>query len=149
MLYTGVTNDLEHRVFQHKTKEVDGFTKKYNIHRLVYFEAFGEIREAIAREKQIKGWLRAKKSGTHRISESGVAGLSAGMDEEKSTPWVGCHPERSEGSQRRESKSSISEALGKTQGLRCFAALSMTRVWGGCAEFGRLPRGLRFVARVC
>ena len=61
MLYTGVTNDLEHRVFQHKTKEVDGFTKKYNIHRLVYFEAFGEIREAIAREKQIKGWLRAKK----------------------------------------------------------------------------------------
>jgi putative endonuclease len=62
MLYTGVTNDLEHRVFQHKTKEVDGFTKKYNIHRLVYFEVFGEIREAIAREKQIKGWLRAKKA---------------------------------------------------------------------------------------
>ena len=61
MLYTGVTNDLERRVFQHKTKEVDGFTKKYNIHRLVYLEGFGEIRAAIAREKQIKGWLRAKK----------------------------------------------------------------------------------------
>ncbi len=61
MLYTGVTNDLEHRVFQHKTKEVDGFTKKYNIHRLVYFEAFGNIPEAIAREKQIKGWLRKRK----------------------------------------------------------------------------------------
>jgi putative endonuclease len=61
MLYTGVTNDLEHRIFQHKTKEADGFTKKYNLHRLVYFEALGDIREAIAREKQIKGCLRRKK----------------------------------------------------------------------------------------
>ena|SRR5260370_24643048 len=61
MLYIGVTNDLEHRVFQHKSKLVDGFTKKYNLYRLVYFETFGDIREAIAREKQIKGWLRVKK----------------------------------------------------------------------------------------
>ena len=61
MLYTGVTNDLEHRVLQHKAKLVDGFTKKYNIHRVVYFETFYDIRDAIAREKQIKGWLRAKK----------------------------------------------------------------------------------------
>jgi putative endonuclease len=61
MLHTGVTNDLERRVFQHKTKEIDGFTKKYNIHRLTYFEAFGDVREATAREKQIKGWLRSKK----------------------------------------------------------------------------------------
>jgi putative endonuclease len=61
MLYTGVTKDLERRVFEHRTKGVDEWTKKYNIHRLVYFEVFGEIREAIAREKQIKGWLRAKK----------------------------------------------------------------------------------------
>jgi putative endonuclease len=61
MLYAGVTNDLNHRVFQHKTRQIDWFTKKYNIHRLVYFEAFGDIREAIRREKQIKGWLRARK----------------------------------------------------------------------------------------
>ena len=61
MLYTGVTNDLEHRVFQHESKETDGFTRKYNIHRLVYFEAFEDIRDAITREKQIKGWLRARK----------------------------------------------------------------------------------------
>jgi len=61
MLYTGVTGDLETRVFQHRTKLSEGFTKKYNIHLLVYFEAFGDIRDAIAREKQIKGWLRAKK----------------------------------------------------------------------------------------
>jgi len=61
MLYTGVTNDLEFRVFQHRTKQTDGFTKRHNIHRLVYFEAFGDIRQAISREKQIKGWLRKKK----------------------------------------------------------------------------------------
>ncbi len=61
MLYVGVTGDLEYRIFQHKAKLVEGFAKKYNLHRLVYFEAFGDIRVAIAREKQIKGWLRAKK----------------------------------------------------------------------------------------
>ena len=61
MLYTGVTGDVETRVFQHKAKLTDGFTKRYNIHRLVYFEVFTDIRDAIAREQQIKGWLRAKK----------------------------------------------------------------------------------------
>jgi len=61
MLYTGVTGDLENRIFRHKAKLNDGFTKKYNVHLLVYFEGFGDIREAIAREKQIKGWVRAKK----------------------------------------------------------------------------------------
>ena len=61
MLYTGVTGDLDMRILRHKAKLTDGFTKRYNIHRLVYFEAFGDIREAIAREKQIKGWLRRKK----------------------------------------------------------------------------------------
>lgn len=61
MLYTGVTNDIEVRVFQHKAKRTPGFTEKYNLHKLVYFESFGDIREAIRREKQIKGWIRAKK----------------------------------------------------------------------------------------
>jgi putative endonuclease len=55
MLYVGVTNNLEHRIFQHPAKLIEGFTKKYNLHQLVYFEAFGTIRDAIAREKQIKG----------------------------------------------------------------------------------------------
>lgn len=61
MLYTGVTGDLGMRILRHKTKQTDGFTKRYNVHRLVYLEAFGDIRDAIAREKQIKGWLRTKK----------------------------------------------------------------------------------------
>ena len=60
-LYTGVTNNLTRRVFEHKHHLVDGFTKKYNITKLVYYEETNDVREAIAREKQIKGWLRKKK----------------------------------------------------------------------------------------
>jgi putative endonuclease len=60
-LYTGVTKDLQRRVFQHKHKLVPGFTAKYNINRLAYYEVTHDVRAAIAREKQIKGWLRAKK----------------------------------------------------------------------------------------
>ena|SRR5437879_475384 len=62
VLYTGVTNNLERRVWQHKHKLFRGFTKKYNCDRLIYFEMFDEITQAIAREKQIKGWTRAKKN---------------------------------------------------------------------------------------
>ena len=61
VLYTGVTNSLVTRVWQHKNKAVPGFTKKYNCDRLVYFEEYGRVEQAIAREKQIKRWSRAKK----------------------------------------------------------------------------------------
>jgi putative endonuclease len=54
-LYTGVTSNLERRVFQHKHKLLPGFTREYHIDRLVYFESFGDVRDAIGREKQIKG----------------------------------------------------------------------------------------------
>lgn len=60
-LYTGVTGNLQRRVLQHRHKLVQGFSAKYNINRLVYYETFGDILAAIRREKQIKGWLRAKK----------------------------------------------------------------------------------------
>ena len=60
-LYTGFTNNLVQRVYQHKTKLVEGFTKKYRIERLVYYETFRDAYSAIAREKAIKGWLRKKK----------------------------------------------------------------------------------------
>ena len=60
-LYTGVTNDLVRRVYEHKNKLVHGFTEKYNLDRLVYYESTGDVRAALQREKQIKGWLRAKK----------------------------------------------------------------------------------------
>jgi putative endonuclease len=61
VLYIGVTSKLVTRFLQHKSKETGGFTAKYNVNRLVYFEKFEDIRSAIARETQLKGWIRAKK----------------------------------------------------------------------------------------
>jgi putative endonuclease len=61
VLYIGVTNDLNRRVSEHKSKQIPGFTSKYNVTSLVYFEEFHEISEAISREKVLKGWTRAKK----------------------------------------------------------------------------------------
>ncbi len=61
VIYTGVTNDLKRRVYEHKSKLIPGFTKKYNVNKLVYFDYTTDIRAAIAREKQIKGWTRQKK----------------------------------------------------------------------------------------
>lgn len=61
VLYVGVTDNLVKRVFQHKNKLADGFTSKYNIDKLVYYEIFEDINEAIKREKQIKGGSREKK----------------------------------------------------------------------------------------
>lgn len=61
VIYTGVTNNLERRVDEHKNKLVEGFTSKYNVNRLVYFEETNDVNAALNREKQIKGWLRAKK----------------------------------------------------------------------------------------
>ena len=62
VMYVGVTNDLKRRVYEHKMGLVDGFTKKYHVHKLVYCESCGEIRDAIAREKQLKGWTRKRKN---------------------------------------------------------------------------------------
>ena len=61
VLYTGVSNDLARRVYQHKEKLVDGFTKTYNVSKLVYYEVFGDIEYAIRREKQIKAGPRRRK----------------------------------------------------------------------------------------
>jgi len=61
VLYTGVTNDLKRRVYEHKNKLTEGFTKKYNTNKLVFYEIYSDINEAITREKQIKGYSRARK----------------------------------------------------------------------------------------
>ena len=61
VIYTGVTKDLQKRIYEHKQKLIDGFTKKYNVNKLVYYEIFDDIESAIAREKQIKAGSRKKK----------------------------------------------------------------------------------------
>jgi putative endonuclease len=62
VLYTGVTNDLERRVYEHKQKRISGFTSKYNVSKLVYFEEGSDVGAAITREKEIKGWRRSRKA---------------------------------------------------------------------------------------
>ena len=61
VLYTGMTHDIVGRTWQHKQGEIEGFTKRYRLHKLVHFEEFAHVEDAILREKQIKGWLRARK----------------------------------------------------------------------------------------
>ncbi len=61
VLYTGVTSNLKKRIWEHREKLVDGFTKRYNVRKLVYYEIYADIRDAIAREKQIKASSRQKK----------------------------------------------------------------------------------------
>ena len=60
-LYIGVTNDLSRRMYEHKSEAIDGFSKRYHLHKLVYFEEYSEINQAVLREKQLKAWKREKK----------------------------------------------------------------------------------------
>ena len=61
-MYIGITNDLERRLYEHKNKLIDGFIKKYNVHKLVYFEHTNDVNTAMRREKEIKKWRREKKN---------------------------------------------------------------------------------------
>ena len=61
VLYIGVTNDLQRRVYEHKNKLIEGFTSKYNVDKLLHYESTTDIKSAIEREKQLKSWSRAKK----------------------------------------------------------------------------------------
>ena len=60
-LYIGITNDLKRRLYEHRSGLVPGFTERYNVHKLVYYETTGNVESAILREKQLKGWRRSKK----------------------------------------------------------------------------------------
>ena len=70
VLYTGMTNDLKRRVEEHKSNEIKGFTQKYCCHKLVYYEEFSDVNEAIYREKQIKGWMRCKKDNLINVTNA-------------------------------------------------------------------------------
>jgi putative endonuclease len=69
ILYTGITNNLVRRVWEHKTRAIDGFTSHFHVCRLVYYESFDDVHKAIAREKQIKRWRREKKIWADRAGE--------------------------------------------------------------------------------
>ena len=62
VLYIGVTGNLPKRLYEHRSGLVEGFTKKYNVHKLVYFEQTNDVKAALEREKQLKGWRRSKKN---------------------------------------------------------------------------------------
>jgi len=75
-LYVGVTNDLERRVWEHRTKAVEGFTRRYNIDRLVWYASTNHVVDAIAREKEIKAWRREKKVRLIEAENPGWADLA-------------------------------------------------------------------------
>jgi putative endonuclease len=79
-LYTGVTNNLERRVYEHKHGLVEGFTEKYNLTTLVYYETTDDVRSAIAREKQIKGMAQEQEGSARRIHESAMERLERGLE---------------------------------------------------------------------
>jgi putative endonuclease len=129
-LYVGVTGDLEHRVDEHKRGALPGFTSRYRVSRLVYFEATENARSAIAREKEMKGWRRAKKVALIESGNPTWDDLAAEWSEGegKADPEAGppsCHPEAPKGPRdllvrlrrqaRRRGKSRSLAALGMTE----------------------------------
>ncbi|MEO0740738.1 MAG: GIY-YIG nuclease family protein [Bacteroidota bacterium] len=76
VLYCGVANDLARRLLEHRSGAVEGFTKRYRVHDLLWFETFGEVHNAITREKQLKNWRRAWKWNLIRESNPGLRDLS-------------------------------------------------------------------------
>ena len=80
VLYIGVTNDLRRRVLEHKSGEMEGFTKRYNVNRLVHFEATADVRAALEREKEFKMWRRSKKIALIEGENPGWRDLSLEWD---------------------------------------------------------------------
>lgn len=86
-LYTGVTKNLMRRVLEHKLELIPGFTRKYRIKNLAYYEEWNDVRDAIKREKQIKGWLRIKKVALIESSNPKWRDLSAGWYGDSYVSW--------------------------------------------------------------
>ena len=79
MLYIGVTNDLRRRINEHQSDQNEGFTQKYRVHKLVYFEEYSDIKYAIVREKQLKHWSRSKKIALIETKNPNWNDLSKGI----------------------------------------------------------------------
>ena len=108
-LYVGITNNIARRIGEHRDGLVPGFTKRYRIQRLVYLEPFEHPSAAIAREKQIKGWLRARKAALIEEHNPGWDDLAAGwFPESKAKSKASADPSSSGPSQRRTAKNDSS-----------------------------------------
>ncbi|MFL0796713.1 MAG: GIY-YIG nuclease family protein [Cellvibrionaceae bacterium] len=79
VMYVGVTSNLEQRIYQHLNGQCEGFTKRYNVTKLVYFEQTSDVNSAIAREKEIKGWRREKKNALVESANPHWLELSVGL----------------------------------------------------------------------
>jgi putative endonuclease len=97
-LYIGVTGNLARRVHQHRSGQFEGFSKKYQMKRLVYVEPTSEVQAAIRREKQIKGWLRARKIELIQSMNPEWRDLGDDILGNGEILCEACHPERSQGS---------------------------------------------------
>lgn len=86
VVYIGVTNNIERRLYEHKNELIKGFTKKYHLHKLVYNEVYNDINDALRREKQLKGWKRERKNALIQASNPNWEDISS----------FPCHSERSE-----------------------------------------------------
>lgn len=98
VMYIGITNDLQRRICEHKSGKIPGFTEKYRVNKLVFYEAYREVTAAIAREKQLKGWSRSKKNSLVEMMnpewKNLYESLFKGLPRNEHTP--DCHLERSE-----------------------------------------------------
>ncbi len=83
VIYTGMTNNLERRLYEHKNKLNDGFTKKYNVNKLVYYEQMSNVEDTIKREKEIKKWRREKKDNLINTLNPEWKDLGKAIGEEK------------------------------------------------------------------
>ncbi|MEN6451452.1 MAG: GIY-YIG nuclease family protein [Thermoguttaceae bacterium] len=118
-LYTGVTNDIERRVYEHKHKVIKGFTSRYNIDKLVWYESFPDIEQAIEGEKKLKGWLRSKKVALIESQNPGWIDLSESWyrtvkPSSETIPGLG-NCIRSERSEESRLRSNTSEILRRDQ----------------------------------
>ena len=86
VMYIGMTNNLERRLYEHKNKLVDGFTRKYNVNKLVYYEHGNDVHAAIAREKEIKKWRREKKNNLVVMMNPTWKDLSLEWEVDKDSP---------------------------------------------------------------
>ena len=83
VVYIGVTNNLQRRMYEHKNKLVEGFTNRYNIDKLVHYEQYNDIKDAIGREKQLKGWVRKRKDELIETTNPNWCDLTQAWKEDK------------------------------------------------------------------